>query len=264
MILTIDVGNSQIYGGVFDGEKLILQFRKTRGHGHSSDEFGLFLREVLRENGIDHKQISRISMCSVVPDVVYSLNSACMKYFRIRPFILQAGVKTGLKLKYKNPLEIGADRIANAVAATHLYPGKNLIIVDFGTATTLCAITKEKEYLGGIILAGLRISMAALESKTAKLHSVEISAPKELVGRSTMESIQSGLYFGNLCALKGLTTEITKRYFKNEKPVIIGTGGFSRLFEKEKIFDFLVPELVLTGLKKSLEIIRGTHEKDDA
>jgi type III pantothenate kinase len=253
MILALDVGNSQIYGGVFDTEqKIILQFRKNSRLSNSSDEFGLFLIQVLRENGVDPKSINKIAVCSVVPDVVHSLRGACQKYFHMQPFLLQAGTKTGLKIKYRNPLEVGADRIANSIAGTHLFPGKNLIIVDFGTATTFDVVTAEKEYLGGMILPGLRLSMEALESKTARLPSVEILAPQELVGRSTVESIQSGLYYGNLAVLKELSREIKKKYFENKTSVIIGTGGFSRLFEKEKVFDALVPELVLLGLHKAL------------
>jgi type III pantothenate kinase len=254
MILALDVGNSQIYGGVYENEKLKLQFRKNSREANSSDEFGMFLRSVLRENGIDPKAIRQIALCSVVPDVLHSLRGACSKYFDIQPFILQAGIKTGLKIKYRNPLEVGADRIANSIGATHLFPGKNLIIVDFGTATTFCVVTAEKEYLGGVILAGLRLSMEALEAETAKLPSVEIVAPEEIVGRSTVESIQSGLYYGNLSVLKEMSREIKKKYLDDKNCVLIGTGGFSRLFEKEKVFDALVPELVLIGLNRALKM----------
>ena len=117
MILCLDVGNSQIYGGVFKNDNLKLQFRQTSNLGSSSDEYGLFLRTVLRENGIDPAEIKKISLCSVVPEVLHSLKNCCLKYFGLSPFILQAGVKTGLKIKYSNPLEVGADRIANAIAA---------------------------------------------------------------------------------------------------------------------------------------------------
>ena len=254
MILTLDVGNSQLYGGVFENDKLRLQFRKSSKQGNSSDEIGLFLKSVLRENDINPAAIKQISMCSVVPDVIHSIRNACRKYFEINPFVLQAGTKTGLKIKYRNPLEVGADRIANAVAATHMFPGKNLIIIDLGTATTFCAITADKDYLGGIILPGLRISMEALDSKTAKLPSVEIVAPEELVGRSTVESIQSGLFFGNLAILQELSRRIKTENLKDPSTLVIGTGGFARLFEKEKIFDVLLPELVLEGLKQSLKM----------
>lgn len=254
MILALDVGNSQIYGGVFEKDDLKFRFRKTSKSGSSSDETGVFLRQVLRENGVDPSEIRQIVLCSVVPDVVHSIRNACKKYFNMSPFVLQAGVKTGLRIQYRNPLEVGADRIANSIAATHLYPNKNLIIVDLGTATTFCAIAKNRDYMGGSIIAGLRLNMEALESNTAKLPSVEIVACKETLGRSTVESIQSGLYFGHLGAMKELASRISKESFDGEKPFVIGTGGFSSLFEDEDIFDVIQPDLVLKGLLLALKM----------
>jgi type III pantothenate kinase len=254
MILCLDVGNTQIHGGVFDRDVLKTQFRRTSEFRASSDELGLFLRSVLRENGVDPKGIRQIAICSVVPDAIYSMRNACIKYFDIQPFILQAGVKTGLKIKYRNPLEVGADRIANAIAATHLYPNENLLVVDFGTATTFCAINSEKEYLGGVILAGLRISMEALESRTSKLPSVEIIASKETLGRSTTESIQSGLYFGQIGMVKEIKARLTEEAFAGVAPKVIGTGGFSGLFERAELFDLTIPDLVLKGLNLALRM----------
>lgn len=253
MILSLDVGNTQIYGGVFEGEKMLISFRKNSKSGSSSDEVGIFLRTVIKENGLDPKKIQKIVLCSVVPEVIYSLKGACQKYFGINPFILQAGVKTGLKIKYRNPLEVGADRIANAVAGTHMHPQKNLIIVDLGTATTFDVVTAERDYLGGSIIAGLRLSMESLEAKTAKLPSVEIVSRTEALGQSTVESLQSGLYYGHLGAMKEIITKITAECFNGEKPFVIGTGGFSSLFEKEKIFDQIAPDLVLKGNLIALE-----------
>ncbi len=254
MILALDVGNSQIYGGLFDKDQMKLGFRRNSKQGSSSDEVGIFLRTVIRENGFNPAQVKQISICSVVPEVVYSLRGACMKYFNISPFLLQAGVKTGLKIKYRNPLEVGADRIANSIAAAHLYPNKNIIIVDLGTATTFCAVTSEKDYLGGSIIAGLRISMESLESKTAKLPSVEIVSAHEALGRSTVESIQSGLYYGHLGAIRELSERISKECFQGAKPMVIGTGGFAHLYEKEKIFDAILPDLVLKGMLIALQM----------
>jgi type III pantothenate kinase len=208
---------------------------------------------VIKENGLDPKLIKKIVLCSVVPEVIYSLKGACQKYFGINPFILQAGVKTGLKIKYRNPLEVGADRIANAVAATQMHPNKNLIIVDLGTATTFDTVTAERDYLGGAIIAGLRLSMESLEAKTAKLPSVEIVARTEALGQSTVESLQSGLYYGHLGAMREIISKITTECFNGEKPFVIGTGGFSSLFEKEKIFDLIAPDLVLKGNLIALE-----------
>src|SRR6266536_1873785 len=186
MLLCLDVVNTQIFGGGFSGDELNITFRRTSNIRASSDEFGIFFRTVLRENGIDPEEIEMAAMCSVVPDAVHSLRNCFRKYFRFEPFLLQPGAKTGLKIRYRNPLEVGADKIANAIGALTRFPGRNLLIVDFGTATTLCAVTKEKEYLGGIITPGIHISMAALESKTARLPTVEIIRPAEVLGRSTV------------------------------------------------------------------------------
>ncbi|MFK8138733.1 MAG: type III pantothenate kinase [Bdellovibrionales bacterium] len=254
MILCLDVGNTQIFGGVFNDKELIFKFRYTSEKTSSSDQIGIFLKNVLSENKIDPNDIAKIAICSVVPQSVYSIRSACIKYFGIQAFILEAGVKTGLKIKYKNPSEVGADRISNAVAAKTAYPDTNLIIADFGTATTFCAISKNAEYLGGVILPGLRLSMEALESKTAKLPSVEIIRTQDLVGRTTVESIQSGLYYGHLFSVMGIIQKIKEEKFKNENCLVIGTGGFSVLYENTGVFDQIDSDLVLRGLQESHQL----------
>jgi type III pantothenate kinase len=254
MLLTLDVGNSQIFCGVYDGEELKLTFRRTSTIRASSDEFGTFFRVTLRENGIDPGEIEMAGMCSVAPGAVHSLRNCFRKYFGFEPFLLQPGVKTGLKIRYHNPLEVGADKIANAIGALARFPGRNLLIVDFGTATTLCAVNKDREYLGGIITPGMHISMAALESQTSRLPAVEIVRPAHVLGRSTVESIQSGLYYGTLAAVQTLIVFVTKEQFPQEPPLIVGTGGFGRLFEKERLFDEFVPELPLLGLRRAVEL----------
>ena len=256
MILCLDVGNTQIHGGVFKDDKLLMQFRKTSGSKSSSDEYGLFLRTVLRENDIDPSGIRHVSICTVVPDVLHSLKNACRKYFDISPFVLKAGVKTGLKIKYYNPVEVGADRIANSLACSHLFPQKNIVIVDFGTATTFCVVNKNKEYLGGSILPGIRMSMQALENQTAKLPSVEINKPQSVIGRTTIESIQSGLYFGQVSIVEGMYNKIVneENWSDDDKPLLVGTGGFSSLFESDKVFHEVVPDLALKGLYLALKM----------
>jgi len=254
MLLCLDVGNTQIFGGVFDDAELKTTFRRTSQIRASSDEHGTFLRTVLRENALDPEQISAAAICSVVPDMVHSLRNGFRKYFRLEPFLLQPGAKTGLKIRYRNPLEVGADKIANAIGAVERFPGRNLLIVDFGTATTLCAVTKEKEYLGGVITPGIHTSMAALESNTARLPVVEIVRPAEILGRSTVESIQSGLYYGTLAVVRSLVASVAKRHFPQDAPIVLGTGGFGRLFEEEELFDAFLPELPLLGLRRAVEL----------
>jgi type III pantothenate kinase len=259
MLLCLDVGNSQLYGGVFDGDDLVFQFRRSTSSRGSSDELGLFLRAVLRENDVDPNVIDEIAICSVVPDYVYSLRACCEKYFRIEPLILRPGVRTGLRIRYKDPKEVGADRIADAVGALHLFPGRHLIVVDFGTATTLAAVSRDHDFLGGAILPGVRLAMEALEGNTAQLPSVEIVPVETALGRSTVESIQSGLYWSNVGMIKELTQRLTAEVFPDESPLIIATGGFSQLFARTGLFDATVRELILTGLREIAKLNRDSH-----
>ncbi|MGE4130187.1 MAG: type III pantothenate kinase [Bdellovibrionales bacterium] len=254
MILCLDIGNTQIFGGVFDGDRLRLRFRRNSRTGASSDEIGVFLRSVLRENDVDPASVTQISLCTVVPEVLHSVKNACMKYFKLNPFVLQAGERTGLKIRYKNPVEVGPDRIANAIAGTQLWPNQNLIIVDFGTATTYCAVTADKQYLGGVITAGVRISMEALESRTSRLPSVEILSPRTCLAQTTVESIQSGLYFGTIGQAKEIVSGLQNQCFNGDRPRVIGTGGIASLFDKAGIFDEEAPDLVLHGLHLALKM----------
>ena len=254
MILALDVGNSLIYCGVFDEGKLVVQFRRTSTVRGSSDELGVFLRAALRENGIDPNNVAQITACSVVPDINYSLRACCQKYFSIEPLILRPGIRTGLKIGYKDPKEVGADRIADAMGAIKLFPDRNLIVIDFGTATTVCAITRDREFLGGNIVPGLRLAMDALESKTAQLPSVEIKPVRSSIGRTTVESIQSGLYWSNVGMVKELVQRISDEVFSDDRPLVIATGGFCHLFNREKLFDRVAPDLILTGLLEALQL----------
>lgn len=252
MILCLDVGNSHIFGGVFAGEQIKMRFRYDTKQPHTSDQLGVFFRNVLRENNVDPGEIKKIAIASVVPSIDYSLRSACIKYFDTEPFILQAGVKTGLKIRTHNPTEVGPDLIAEAIAGVHQYPGKNLIIVDFGTATTYLAVNAKQEFLGVTILPGFKTAMEALKNNAAALPAVEIIKPEAMLGRNTIQCIQAGLYYSQLATLKELTRGISQQCFSNDTPVIIGTGGFSYLFEGENIFTHLAPDIVLEGLYLAL------------
>jgi type III pantothenate kinase len=263
MKLLLDVGNSQIFGGVLhENDSIYFRFRKSTHSGTSSDEIGLFLVNVLRENGFEPMKVKEIGICSVVPDAMHSLKGACQKYFKKEPFILEAGVKTRLQIKYKNPNEVGADRIANAIGGLALFPDQDLLIVDLGTATTFCAVSRKREYFGGAIIPGLRISMEALESRTAKLPKVEILRPKTACGQSTVESIQNGLYISHVGAIKEFIHRYQNEIFNGVRPVVIGTGGFSSLFTQEKLFDQEVPDLVLIGLDMALEFNRSSSKEN--
>ena len=252
MILCLDVGNSHIFGGAFDGDELRLRFRYPSNQVSTSDQMGVFLKGVFRENTLLSSEVKHIAICSVVPSLDYSLRSACLKYFNVEPFLLEAGVKTGLKIIAKNTREVGTDRIANAIAAVHQFANKNIIVVDFGTATTFCAVSAEHDYLGGPIMPGMRISMEALHRHAAMLSPVNILAPQQCLGQTTVNNIQSGLYYGQLGAVREIVKRLAQEAFFGAAPVLIGTGGFAHLFESEKIFTTIIPNLVLQGLRLAL------------
>jgi type III pantothenate kinase len=251
-VLCLDVGNSQILAGLGRDSQVKQTFRKNTRPTGSSDELGIFLRTILRENDIDPTSIAEVAISSVVPEINHSLRGAVTRYFNCEPFFLQAGVKTGLKILTSNPTEVGSDRIATAIGATHIYPNENVIIVDLGTATVLGAISAKKEFLGGTISPGIRISMEVLQSATAKLPTVEILRRTNALGKNTIESIQSGLYFGHLGMIKELVGKLKRECFGQEKVTVIATGGFCHLFAEEKIFDAIEPILALKGIYQSL------------
>jgi type III pantothenate kinase len=252
MILCLDIGNTHIFGGVFQSDELQLQFRHDSHAGSTSDQLGIFLKTVLRENHLSPENIANIGVCSVVPSVDYSLRAACKKYFNIDPFFLGAGAKTGIVLKVHDHTQTGPDLIAGAIGAKHYHPNQNLFIVDLGTAITITALSKTKEFLGVAILPGLNIAMHSLASGAAKLFPVAICKPTSLLGRSTTESIQLGLYYGHLGAIKEIIAKMSHEFFPRQNPLIIGTGGFAHLFEDEQIYDHIIPDLVLQGMRLAI------------
>lgn len=262
MLLCLDVGNTHIMGGVFNGDELLVRFRYATHLVGTADQFGMFLLNILRANQIDPYDIKATAVSSVVPSCDFTIKHTVGLYLRSRYFVLQAGAKTGLNIKYKNPNEVGADRIANAIGAIHAFPNKNLIIVDMGTATTLCAITSKRDYLGGSILPGLRLGMESLRSNTAKLMEVDIEAPANCIGRTTRESIQVGLYYGQFGALKEIIQNYKETVFNREQVLVIGTGGFSQLYRDKGLFDVILPDLVLQGLSKAYELSLETVKND--
>ncbi|NNM59664.1 MAG: type III pantothenate kinase [Legionellales bacterium] len=253
MILCLDVGNTHIFGGLFDHAEIKLRFRHNSRLNVTSDEIGVFLKTVLRENEFDPKSVDSIAIASVVPSLDYSLRSACLKYFDISPFLLEPVNSKQLIIDLADPNELGADRLADCIAAMHYYPKQELLIVDMGTATTFDVVSAERHYLGGSIIAGLRLSMDALQLNTSKLSSVEILKPQTAIGRTTAEHLQTGLYYGQVGIIKELTRRISDEAFNGRAPLVIGTGGFAYLFEKEGIFTHTVPDLVLQGIRIGFE-----------
>jgi len=254
MLMVLDVGNTQIFGGVFLKDQLQLRFRKTSKVPCSSDEYGLFLRQVLRENSVDPVQVKHIAISSVVPDVNYSISSACIKYFNVRPLILQAGLKTGLKIKTVNPQEVGSDLIAGALAAVHAYPNRPILVVDFGTANTFSVVNAQREFLGASIVPGLRLAMESLQQGTAKLPTVALKTPDKVFGRTTAEAIQSGLYYQAVGMVKEVIVQLKQTEFPGESLMVIGTGGLAGLLQQAGVFDHYDPDLILKGLKIVFEL----------
>lgn len=262
MLLCLDVGNTHIVGALFDDKKLALRFRYATHQLGTSDQFGIFMRNMLETNGIGYEKIKVAALCSVVPSCNFTIRHAFVTYFpKAEYFVLQAGVKTGINIKYKNPTEVGADLIAGAIGAVDAFPNKNCIIADLGTATTLIAVTKKADFLGGVIMPGMRLSMEALKSNTAKLMEVDIEEPNTYLGQSTRECIQRGLYFGHLGALREIISGYKKELFAGEDAVVIGTGGFSQLFKDQKVFDAILPDIVPQGIRIAYENSKAAAAK---
>jgi type III pantothenate kinase len=259
--MCLDVGNTHILGGVFEEEKLIFRFRYATHLIGTADQFGLFLLQILQTHGVVPEQIQVIAVGSVVPSYDYTIRHTVNLYFKkAEYFILQAGVRTGLRVKCITPNEVGADRIANAIGAVNAYPMRNILIIDMGTATTLCVINKKRDYLGGLILPGMRLGMESLKNNTAKLMEVDIEMPTTYIGRNTRENIQAGLYYGHLGALKEMITGVKAEAFPNESFIVIGTGGFAQLFREKGLFDAILPDLVLQGLNKAYDYALSSRD----
>lgn len=255
MNLVLDVGNAQIHGGLFQGERLINDFRCSTSAEATGDEIGLFLLQVLRELGCKRESLKSVGVASVVPSFTGSLENGIKKYLKRDPFILKAGKKTGLKIKTRSPEEVGADRIASCVGALALYPGGNLIIVDLGTATTFECVSSDRTFLGGVIAPGLRLSMEALARRTAQLPAVNIEYPGHALGKDTISNIQIGLYYGHVGMIRELIPRLSREAFGEDADFrIVGTGGYVTVFNEEKIFDSIEPSLVLHGVRVAAEM----------
>ena len=250
MLLVIDVGNTNIVFGVYKGDTLIHDWRISSNKERSSDEYGLLFYQILAHRKIRPYDIEAVIISSVVPNLMHTLPNMVYKYFNKEPIVVEAGIKTGLNIKYDNPKEVGADRIVNAVAALHNYGGP-CIIIDIGTAITFCVVTEDKNYLGGLILPGIGISAEALFMRTSKLPKIEIIEPNEIIGKTTVSAMQSGLYYGFSTMIDGIIGKILEELKKDAKDVnIIATGGFSGLILGESKYDIIVDRyLTLDGLR---------------
>lgn len=248
MLLAIDVGNTNIVFGVFDDDKLITHWRIVTARERTIDEYKLLLKEFFELDKLSINQVDGISISCVVPPVIVYLEKACIDLFHIKPLIIGPGIKTGISILYDNPKEVGADRIVNAVAGYERYKN-SLIIVDFGTATTFDCVSKRGEYLGGVISPGIGISLDALFTHASKLPRVEITAPPTVIGKNTVSSMQSGIFYGYVSLVEGIIRLITKE-MNEEKITVIATGGFAELIGNAcKLIDEVDEFLTLKGLQ---------------
>ena len=247
MLLAIDVGNTGIGMGVFDGEKLRITWRMATSISRTSDEYSALLLPLLHQEGLQSSDITDVCICSVVPPMVGTLTDLFERYFNVRPLVVGAGTKTGVKIRMDNPREVGPDRIVHSAAAHHLYGGP-LIIVDMGTATTFDTVSKNGEYTGGAIAPGFQTSAEALFARTAMLPRVNLTRPNKAIGTNTISAMQSGIVFGYVGLIEGMINRIQKEL--PEKAKVIVTGGFTDILDRETSeIDIVNTNLIFIGLK---------------
>ncbi len=252
MLLTIDVGNTVVTIGVFDGDRIQSTFRLSTNSRRLSDEYGLQLVGLLSQRGIDPRNIDSACICSGVPPLTVVFADLCRSFFGVTPLTVSAGIRTGLRILYDNPRDVGADRIADAVAALELYSAP-LIVVDLGTATVFDVINREGEYLGGAISPGISLAADALFFNASQLRRVELVAPKSVVGRNTVNALQSGLVYGYAALVTGMVNQIKGEIGQDAK--VIGTGGLVPVIANEtNVFDDINQDLTLVGLRLIYEM----------
>lgn len=248
MLLVIDVGNTNITLGIFKKEKLLATFRMTTKQSRTSDEFGILMRLMIQERGLDKDDVHDVIISSVVPDVMYSLNSAIIKYFKTKPLIVGPGIKSGIRIVTDNPKEIGADRIVDVVAAYTLYGGP-VLVIDFGTATTYDLVDEKGAFIAGITSPGIEISARALWQDAAKLPKIAIEKPKSILAKETITSMQAGLVYGYIGQTEYIIDKVKEESgLSNLK--VIATGGLGKIIADETnrihIYDNM---LTLKGLR---------------
>ena len=247
MLLVFDIANTNIKIGMFDGDKLKATWRISTGVQRMADEYAVMLYNLLRHQGIDFKDVKKGAMSCVVPPLLTTFNELFERYFNIQPLVVGPGVKTGVRIHLDYQREVGADLIANAAAALKLYKPP-IIIVALGTATAFAIVSKDREYIGGVIAPGLGISAEALFTRTAALPRVELAVPKKAIGSNTQVAMQSGLIFGWVGLIEGIVSRIQKEL--GEKAMVVATGGYAGIIAKEtKAIDEVNPDLTLIGIK---------------
>jgi type III pantothenate kinase len=254
MLLAIDIGNTNITLGIFQGEQLRATWRLAPDVNRLADEYGVLMLSLLSHEGLAKEDLDAAVMCSVVPDLEPVFEQVCRRYFDVTPLVVGTGVRTGLRILYDSPRDVGADRVADAVAAIHLY-GTPLILVDLGTGAVFNAISKEGDYVGGAIAPGLGIAAEALFRRAARLYRVELARPKSAIGRNTEAAVQSGLIFGYVGLVEGMVARFKAELGGDAK--VVATGGYAELLAPEtSAIDVIDPNLTLTGLRLIFELNR--------
>ena len=247
MLMTIDVGNTNITVGIFRGDHVVTSFRITTKLSRTSDEYGILLINLLEQNQVKQEEIVDAIIASVVPNVMHALEGAVIKYFNIRPIIIEMGIKTGIRIVTENPRQIGADRIVDAAAAYELYGGP-VLVLDFGTATTYDLVDKDGAFLSGVTAPGIRISAKALWEDAARLPEIEIRKPESILAKETISSMQAGLVYGQI----GQTEYIVRRMVEEAdlgEVKVVATGGLGRIIASEtSVIDVYDPNLTLKGM----------------
>jgi type III pantothenate kinase len=257
VLLTLDVGNTNVTLGVYDGDALVATWRFATDVGRLPDEYGVLALTLLQHEKLSPEDITEAVMACVVPDLEPVFQAVCRRYFNVRPLVVSTGVRTGLRILYDTPRDVGADRVADAVAAIHMY-GPPLIVVDLGTATVFDAISKDGDYLGGALAPGLGIAAEALFRRAAKLYRVELARPRTAIGRNTITAMQSGILFGYVGLIEGIVARIKRELGDN--PRVIGTGGYAELIGRETdVIDTVNTNLTLEGLRLIHEMNRAEH-----
>jgi type III pantothenate kinase len=247
MLLAIDIGNTNITLGLYAEQEITHAWRLATAHERMPDEYGLQLLGLLQHAGCGPEMIEAVVLASVVPPLTGTFSQACRKYLDRSPLVVDAGVKTGVRIRYEDPKSVGADRVADAAAVQHFYGGP-ACIVDFGTATTFDAISREGDYLGGAIAPGIGVASEALFQRTAKLPRVDLSRPPAAIGRNTVNAIQSGLIFGYVGLVEGMVARFRSEL--GDDMHVIGTGGLAELITAETdVIQHLAPWLTLDGLR---------------
>ena len=254
MLLTIDIGNTNLTLGLYEGDKLGAHWRLATDHNRMPDEYGLQFLGLLQNAGKTLKDIEGISLASVVPPLTGRVIQACHEYLKQEPLVVDAGVKTGIRIRYEDPKAVGADRVCDAVAVMKLYGGP-ACVVDFGTATTFNAVTRDGEYLGGAITAGINLAAEALYTRAAKLPRIDLQVPPSVIGRNTTHAMQSGLLFGYVSMVEGMVARFRAELGDDMK--VIATGGLAEVVAKEtREINIIAPWLTLEGLRLIWELNR--------